>query len=195
MFSGQERNSFWLCSKHCFGRMFAAACSFGRLCRLCAACCNWDSRAWSQLQFGFAHRATKRVWGASVVRWRHRTRLLRSDADASLCLEKGLERNKRCACSLLSWAWAFPRRPHTLTRPPALGMLSVARSSYGTQQTTAHAPPAHRIEFSNVVCVCVCVCGVTECPVTNLFFVNRGTIHLLCAMVQRSGHSKCGYRG
>ena len=43
--------------------------------------------------------------------------------------------------------------------------------------------------------VCVCVCGVTECPVTNLFFVNRGTIHLLCAMVQRSGHSKCGYRG
>ena len=24
------------------------------------------------------------------------------------------------------------------------------------------------------VCVCVCVCGVTECPVTNLFFVNRG---------------------
>ena len=47
----------------------------------------------------------------------------------------------------------------------------------------------------SVVCVCVCVCGVTECPVTNLFFVNRGTIHLLCAMVQRSGHSKCGYRG
>ena len=40
-----------------------------------------------------------------------------------------------------------------------------------------------------------CVCGVTECPVTNLFFVNRGTIRLLCAMVQRSGHSKCGYRG
>ena len=24
------------------------------------------------------------------------------------------------------------------------------------------------------VCVCVCVCGVTECPVTNLFFVSRG---------------------
>ena len=45
------------------------------------------------------------------------------------------------------------------------------------------------------VCVCVCVCGVAEDPATNLFFVNRGTIHLLCAMVQRSGHSKCGYRG
>ena len=24
------------------------------------------------------------------------------------------------------------------------------------------------------VCVCVCVCGVTECPVTNLSYVNRG---------------------
>ena len=27
------------------------------------------------------------------------------------------------------------------------------------------------------------------------YFLHRGTIHLLCAMVQRSGHSKCGYRG
>lgn len=182
MFSGQERNGFWMCRKHCFGRMFAAACSFGRLCRLCAACCNWDSRVtwlcgWAGFYAPLARgksqlhvlvSRTERqsqqkarelglrwtVWGAGVVRWRHRTRLLRSDADASLCLGKGLQRNKRCACSLLSWAWAFPRRPHTLTRPPALGMLSVARSSYGTRQTTAHAPPAQpRIDFSNAVCV------------------------------------------
>ena len=41
-------------------------------------------------------------------------------------------------------------------------------------------------------CVCVCVCGVTECPVTNLFFVSRGTQHFT-GTVSNEATSEVGY--
>ena len=66
------------------------------------------------------------------------------------------------------------------------------------------------------MCVCVCVnhlnrCKTSTCYRCRLGFLTfwmmdtkkcrlviyfcRGTIHVLCAMVQRSGHSTCGYHG
>ena len=47
--------------------------------------------------------------------------------------------------------------------------------------------------------VCVCVNHLKRCKTSNLLFFLlyfcRGTVHVLCAMVQRSGRSTCGYHG
>ena len=46
------------------------------------------------------------------------------------------------------------------------------------------------LHHTPIVCVCVTL-GVIG-MLLQLFYC-RGTIHVLCAMVQRSGHSTCGY--
>ena len=40
-----------------------------------------------------------------------------------------------------------------------------------------------------------CFCTPKKIVISNLIEYCRGTIHVLCAMVQRSGHSTCGYHG
>ena len=62
----------------------------------------------------------------------------------------------------------------------------------------------HSIKIRKVVSVQVCVCvnHLNRCKTSTRFgvlecycFYSRGTIHVLCAMVQRSGHSTCGHHG
>ena len=51
-----------------------------------------------------------------------------------------------------------------------------------------------RIEQQRCDMTCVCVEHLNRCKTSFVLF-SRGTIHVLCAIVQRSGHSTCGYHG
>ena len=71
-----------------------------------------------------------------------------------------------------------------------------------TTYSVKYAPTWCHSSGKRPCCGRVCVCG-TSVQMKNFLFIQtstnvdvcRGTIHVLCAMVQRSGHSTCGYHG
>ena len=83
-------------------------------------------------------------------------------------------------------------QPHTHNCPVSSSchvfiLLSLVRAHVRIGPHLSFTPPLGE------ACVCVPLV-VTGIPL-NCFVLSRGTIHVLCAMVQRSGHSTCGYHG